>query len=133
MKKAIITFFVTFLIAQCYAQVSMNFSTYEFYYNKNIVKAAPLEKRTLVVKEYEYTKKQIKKMQKKGTYDKSMKNLKVQNDALLKLVKDNWNFNTKIVSSSTFSSEEAYKESDKYLWLEAVSYTHLTLPTTPYV
>lgn len=97
---------------------AQTFTLYNFYFYKNIQKIGPLSEKTLVVKEYEYKKKELNKFNKKGVLDKKMKALKAKNDKLLKIVKENWKYNKNIVLSSTFSEDVEYQKSDKFIYLD---------------
>lgn len=105
------------------AQISTTISTFKFYNHKNIQKLGDLSEKTLVVKEYEYSKSKLKKFKKKGILEKKLQDLNTQNNNLLKIVKENWKYNTNIVSSSTFTDEDEYKKSDKYIYLETINLT----------
>jgi hypothetical protein len=118
MKNIVFTFLTTLIITTSYSQVSMSFSTYNFYYYKNIQERAPLEKKILVVKEFQFTKGQIKSFKKEGTYDEAMKSLRIRNERLIQLIKKCWTFNTEIVSSANFETEKEYRENNKYIWIE---------------
>ena len=121
--KKILAFSICLGFLLTEAQISTSISTFKFYNHKNIQKLSPLSEKTLVVKNYSYSKSKLKKFKKKGVLDEKIKNLKSENEKLLKLVKDNWKYNKNIVSSSTFAEEDEYKKSDKYIYLETKSLT----------
>jgi hypothetical protein len=121
MKKHLLLslFSLSFVFSQ--AHPSMTFSTFKFYYHKNIQKFSPVSKCTLVVQEVNYNKRQLKKFNKKGTLDQNIKALKIQNDLLLSTVKEHWKYNENIISSSTFTDEKEYKKNEKYIYIEVKS------------
>jgi hypothetical protein len=105
------------------AQISTTISSFKYYNHKNIQKLGALSEKTLVVKEYEYSKSKLKKFKKKGILEKKLEALKTQNSKLLQIVKENWKYNKNIVSSSNFTEEDEYKKSDKHIYIETINLT----------
>ena len=127
-KKMRNIFIITFLclmpiFVKSQVQVYTPFTNYKFYAHKNIEKVGSIRKKTLVVEGYKYSKSKLKRFKKKGVLDEKTKALKVQNDKLLKIVKENWTYNSKIVSSSSFTKKDEYTKSDKHIYLSIRSIT----------
>ena len=123
MKNILGITFLTLVSFFAEAQISTTISSFKFYNHKNIQKLGDLSEKTLVVKEYGYSKSKLKKFKKKGILEKKLEALNTQNTKLLQMVKENWKYNKNIVSSSTFSEEDDYKKSDKHIYLETINLT----------
>lgn len=121
MKKAIFSTFFLFLITNLsYAQFSMRVAGTEFYRLGNIQKVGNLSEKILVVKLYEYDKKRIKKLHKKGEYESAMKKLDESNEFLVNTVKTHWKLGNTIKTSKEVRANQ-YKDNENYLVLDIVN------------
>lgn len=115
MKKSNFLFVILFLFSSiAFCQISANFSTYTFYKDKNIQEIGDLSKKTIVIELYDYSKGEIKKFKKKGTYDKAMKDLAASNEKFVSIIKENLDVSNKIKTNKDVS-EDIYTKSEDYI------------------